>query len=264
MVSFTPRVCRAARAFALIDIKPACAHAAEVRRPRVRMPASRETPAGLRTHYLFAALTAPQWARVAPHTHVRAFAAGQRLFSQGDPAREFFMLLEGMTKLYRVSAEGQEKIMRLIRPGMSFAESIMFMDEPRYLVHAEGIEAGKLVAIESAAYLDILRESFDACRTVMARMTERIQAHWDEIEALTLQNSRYRVVTYLLGLVPEGAAGAACVTLPSRKTLIAAQLAATPETLSRILHALREEGLIEIRDYEVRIPDLAALRRSLH
>jgi CRP-like cAMP-binding protein len=228
------------------------------------MSGNRDTLAGLRLHYLFAALTEAQWARVAPHTHVRGFDAGQRFFSQGDPAREFFVLLEGVAKLYRVSAEGQEKIMRLISPGMSFAESIMFMDEPRYLVHAEGIEPGKLAAIESAAYLDILRESFDACRTVMARMTERIQAHWDEIEALTLQNSRYRVVSYLLGLVPDGAAGAARITLPSRKALIAAQLAATPETLSRILHALSNEGLIEMHDYEVRIPDLSALRLSLH
>lgn len=228
------------------------------------MEAKREGPVDeLRRHYLFASLTDAQWARIVPHTHVRAFAAGQHLFSQGDTAREFFLLREGTVKLYRVSAEGQEKIMRLIRPGMTWAESVMFMDVPRYPVHAQGVESGVLVAIESAAYLDILRESFDACRTVLARMTERIHAHWDEIEALTLQNSRYRVVSYLLGLVPEGASGAARVTLPARKALIAAQLAATPETLSRTLHALASEGLIEIRDYDVFMPDVAALRRSL-
>lgn len=217
----------------------------------------------LRQHYLFAALTDPQWTRVVAHTHARPFSTGQHLFSRDDAAHEFFLLQAGVVKLYRVSAEGQEKIMRLIRPGMSFAESVMFMDEPRYPVHAQGVEAGTLMAIESAAYLDILRESFDTCRTVMARMTERIQAHWNEIEALTLQNSRYRVVSYLLSLLPEDAVGEARVTLPSRKALIAAQLAATPETLSRILHALSDEGLIEIRDYEVRMPNLDALRQCL-
>ncbi len=217
----------------------------------------------LRQHDLFAALTEAQWADILPHTHSREFAAGQRLFSYGDPAHEFFLLREGVVKLYRVSAGGQEKVMRLIGSGMTYAESVMFMDEPRYPVHAEAVEAGALVAIESAAYLGILRESFDACRSVMARMTTRLHANWDEIEALTLQNSRYRVVSYLLGLVPAETAGAARVTLPARKALIAAQLAATPETLSRILHTLGDEGLIEIRDYEVHIPDLAALRQGL-
>ena len=217
----------------------------------------------LRQHDLFAALTESQWADIVPHTHLRAFASGQRLFSHGDPAHEFFLLREGVVKLYRVSAGGQEKVMRLIRGGMTYAESVMFMDEPRYPVHAEGVDAGVLVAIESAAYLGVLRESFDVCRSVMARMTARLHANWDEIEALTLQNSRYRVVSYLLGLVPADAAGETRVTLPSRKALIAAQLAATPETLSRILHALCDEGLIAIHDYEVHIPDLAALRRGL-
>jgi CRP-like cAMP-binding protein len=219
----------------------------------------------LRRHYLFAPLTEPQWGRIVARTHIRAFAAAESLFGQGDAAHEFFLLRSGAVKLYRVSAEGQEKIMRLIRPGMTYAESVMFMTAPRYPVHAAGVDAGALVAIESAAYLEILRESFDACRTVMARMTERLHANWDEIEALTLQNSRYRVVSYLLGLLPDpAAAGAAHITLPSRKALIAAQLAATPETLSRILHALGEQRLIEIRDYDVYVPSVAALRSSLH
>lgn len=153
--------------------------------------------------------------------------------------------------------------MRLIRPGMSFAESVMFMKQPRYPVHAQAVRASTLVAIGSGAYLETLRTSFAACRTVMAKMTERIQAHWDEIEFLALQNSRYRVVHYLLGLVSAGATGEADVTLPSRKSLIASQLAVTPETLSRILHALDEEGLIAIQDYAVRIRDVGALRQHL-
>jgi CRP-like cAMP-binding protein len=154
--------------------------------------------------------------------------------------------------------------MRMPRAGQSFAESVMFMKEPRYPVYAQGLEDGELLAIESAAYLDMLRESFDTCRTVMAQMTQRIQAHWDEIESLTLQNSRYRVLHYLLKLVPAGAAGTITLKLPSRKSLIAAQLAVTPETLSRILHALNQEGLIELHDYTVRIPDIDALQGSLH
>lgn len=219
--------------------------------------------AELRQHYLFAALTDAQWAAIVPGVHVHAFEARQRLFSQGDRADAFFLLRRGVVKLFRVSAEGQEKIMRLIGPQMSFAESVMFMDEPRYPVHAEGVEPGEVIAIESAAYLDLLRDSFVTCRTVMAQMTQRIQAHWDEIEALTLQNSRYRIVNYLLELVPEGAAGKGRVRLPSRKSLIATQLAVTPETLSRVLHGLGDEGLIEVHDYDVQIQDVAALRRHL-
>lgn len=217
----------------------------------------------LRSHYLFKALTDEQWDRLIRRAHARSLDAHEHLFARGDPATAFFLLREGLLKLYRVSAEGNEKIMRLIRTGMTFAESVMFMDEPRYPVHAQAIEPSTVLAIESEAYLEILRESFDTCRTVLATMTQRIQAHWDEIAALTLQNSRYRVVTYLLSLLPDQDLEEARITLPSRKALIAAQLAATPETLSRILHALRDEGLIEMHDYDVHVPSVSKLRASV-
>ncbi|HVA55586.1 MAG TPA: Crp/Fnr family transcriptional regulator [Gammaproteobacteria bacterium] len=219
---------------------------------------------GLRHHYLFAALDELQRTQVLVHTHLHTFAAGELLFSQGDTAPTFFLLQSGEVKLYRMSPEGQEKIMRLIRPGQSFAESVMFMDDPRYPVHGAGIEPGTLIAIERDAFLAILLESFDTCRAVMAQMTQRIQAHWDEIEALTLQNSRYRVVHFLLGLVPEGSQGAITITLPNRKILIAAQLAVTPETFSRVLRALADEGLIDVHDEAVHIHDTAVLRLSMY
>ncbi|HET7921896.1 MAG TPA: Crp/Fnr family transcriptional regulator [Gammaproteobacteria bacterium] len=218
----------------------------------------------LRHHYLFSALNETQRARILSHVFTRSFGAGELLFSRNDPAPSFFLLRNGVVKLYRVSADGQEKIMRLIRAGQSFAESIMFMDQPHYPVHGAGVEAGELLVIERSGYLEMLRESFDTCRAVMVQMTQRIQAHWDEIEALTLQNSRYRVTHYLLSLVPEGQRGTVTVTLPSRKMLIAAQLAITPETLSRVLRVLSDEGLIEVQEENIRIPDVDSLRKRMH
>ena len=218
----------------------------------------------LRHHYLFSALNDTQRMRVLTHAAVRPFAAGEHLFSHGDEAASFFLLRQGSVKLYRLSPGGHEKIMRFIRPPQTFAESVMFMDTPRYPVHGAGVEAGELVAFECAAFLDILQESFATCRAVMAQMTQRIQAHWDEIEALTLENSRYRVVHYLLGLVPHGEHGRVSVILPARKMLIAAHVAVTPETLSRTLRALNDEGLIEISEDRVTIPDTDALRQHMH
>ncbi|AWN15746.1 Nitric oxide -responding transcriptional regulator Dnr (Crp/Fnr family) [Salinisphaera sp. LB1] len=185
------------------------------------------------------------------------------LFQQGDQASAFFLLYSGTVKLYRVSHNGHEKIMRLIEPGQSFAESVMFMNAPRYLVNAQGLKAGVWVAIDTAAYLEILQASFATCRTVLANLTQRIETHWDEIEALSLQNSRYRVVHYLLSLACGRDMGPATVRLPAAKSLIAAKLAVTPETLSRILRLLQDEDLIEMQGHCLHIPNMASLRGQL-
>lgn len=218
----------------------------------------------LRHHYLFSALSDAERRRLLSTAQARGFAASERLFSHGDAAFHFFLLRSGYVKLYRLSPEGDEKIMRLIRPSETFAESILFMDPPRYPVHGEGIEAGELVALDRDTLLAILKESFPTCRAVMAQLTQRIQSHWDEIETLALQNSRYRVVHYLLGLLPSGASGRMIVTLPARKTLIAARVAVTPETLSRTLRALSDEDLIDVADDVVTIRDVERLRRHMH
>jgi len=98
----------------------------------------------------------------------------------------------------------------------------------------------------------------------MAQITLRIQSHWDEIERLALQNSRYRAVHYLLGLVPAEASGRVVVTLPARKVLPAAHVAVTPETLSRTLHALSDEDLIEVAGDAVTILDVERFGRHMH
>ena len=218
----------------------------------------------LRGHYLFSALTDTQRERLLAASQTRSFTAGEHLFQHGDPAQRFFLLRRGCVKLYRLSDDGGEKIMRLIRPGQTFAESILFMEVPTFLVHGEGVEDGEVVELDREAFLDILRESFATCRAVMAQMTARIQAHWDEIETLALQNSRYRIVHYLLALAPATAQGRTRVTLPARKMVIAAHLAVTPETLSRTLRSLSDEGLIAVEGDEVTIPDLEGLRRRMH
>ncbi|HWU67784.1 MAG TPA: Crp/Fnr family transcriptional regulator [Stenotrophobium sp.] len=216
----------------------------------------------LRQHYLFAAFDDARWRPLKAHLRVRDLATGERLFSQNDAADMFFVVLSGAIKLYRLSSGGQEKIMRLVNRGQSFAESILFADEPVYPVHAQALSASQLVAIAREPYLDLLRESFDTCRAVMAQMTRRIYAHWDEIEALSLSDSQQRVAHYLLSLVPQDQAGPVSVRLPARKNVIAAQLGLMPETLSRMLRAFSERGLLEVHATAITISDLKGLRAA--
>lgn len=218
----------------------------------------------LRHHYLFCALTEAQQERLLSTAVARRIGAGEPLFNHGDSASQFFLLRGGCLKLYRLSPEGNEKIMRLIRPPQTFAESVLFMESPSYPVSAQAVEAAELVAFDRETFLGILRESFATCQAVMAQMTVRIQAHWDEIETLALQNSRYRVVHYLLGLLQQNAEGRIKVILPTRKMVIAAHVAVTPETLSRTLRGLSDEGLIEVAGDEVTISDVDRLRRHMH
>ncbi|WP_111748474.1 Crp/Fnr family transcriptional regulator [Salinisphaera orenii] len=217
----------------------------------------------LASHHLFEALDEHQRERVAEGSRRIEFGAAQNLFNQGDEARRFFLVVRGSVKLYRVSPSGHEKIMRFVGTGQSFAEAVMFMAEPTYPVSAEGVNAGTLLAVDTATFRSMLRESFDTFCAVAERMTRRIQAHWDEIEALTLANSRFRVIDYLLEHRTDADADSSTVTLGATKSLIATQLAITPETLSRTLRQLNDAGLIRSNQANIEIPSVKRLRAAL-
>lgn len=214
----------------------------------------------VRGHYLFAGLDDEQWRTLMPHLHQRKLRAGKRLFAQGDRAEHFFVVRKGAMKLFRLSPQGAEKVMRLVHDGGSFAEGVLFADPPRYPVHAQALEDTGLLAIEREAYLALLRVSFDACRAVMAQMAQRICVHWDEIESLSLHGSAQRVARYLLTQLP--APTSKTVRLPAPKAQIAAQLGLAPETFSRALRTLRQRGQIDVQGARIRVRKPEGLRES--
>lgn len=54
----------------------------------------------------------------------RRVPAGTRLFAQGDPARGFFLVLEGCVKIYKLSAAGAEQALALAGPGETFSRTL--------------------------------------------------------------------------------------------------------------------------------------------
>ena len=53
--------------------------------------------------------------------------------------------------------------------------------------------------------------------------------------------------------------GPAELRLQERKRDIAQQLAMSPETLSRLIRSFQSRGVLSVRGYQVRVPEVAAL-----
>jgi CRP-like cAMP-binding protein len=81
--------------------------------------------------------------------------------------------------------------------------------------------------------------------------------------ALMQQDAPGRLAQWLHArcLPLPGSSGQAMVRLSDRKRDLAAQLAITPETLSRLLRSFSRQGLVEVAGYNVRVLDPAGLAR---
>lgn len=214
----------------------------------------------LKSGYLLSALTEDELAQVLTHAQVRALAPGERLFNQGERCDHFFFVLSGIVKLYRMGPSGEEKVIELIRYGQFFAEAVMFMGG-QYPVHAEALEAARLVTLDSTHFLGLVRNNSDLSLRLLSNMSRRMHGLINEIDHLTLHSGAQRVIRYLLDQLPQGVAASPSVRLLVPKHVIASRLGIQPETLSRVLAKLRSENLIDVHDDTIVLNDVAALEQ---
>ncbi|MBF0309401.1 MAG: Crp/Fnr family transcriptional regulator [Magnetococcales bacterium] len=212
---------------------------------------------------LFTALSPAQLHLVTKSMRPLRLHAQEILFDAQQEADRFFLLRRGQIKLFRLSANGDEKIIELVRPGMVFAVAVMFMERKTYPVAAEAVQDCELLSFDNRLFLSILRESSETCFRMMGHMSLRLRCQVGEIDSLCLQSASGRLANYLLDLLPDDDLTSCTVVLDASKRLIASRLSIQPETLSRLLAKMVRLGLIRVNERSVDILDVEQLRRYI-
>jgi CRP-like cAMP-binding protein len=187
---------------------------------------------------------------------------GELLFRQGDPLNEVFVNIKGFVKLFRLTPNGDEKVVDIISPGSSFAEAVLFMGGRQFPVHAVALKPTVVVGINAAQYEHMLRSSVDLCFGMMGLMSRRM--HWllNEVDRLTLHNATFRLVMWLLEM---RCSDPACnrIVLDVPKHVVASRLSIKPETFSRILKRLTSLKLIAVNDHHIELLDVGVLEEMI-
>lgn len=217
---------------------------------------SKDITAALKGTHLFSALDEEQLERVRRHSHVIDMVEGESLFFQGDEVSNFYLVLEGRIKLYRVSPEGKEKIVVIMETGDTFGEALMFMSKTTYPVTSTALGPSHVIGINCRAFKELLRESIETCFLVMGNMSFRLRELLHEIDALSLETGTVRIASYLLHKAP---ADEDSFELDIAKSVIASRLSVKPETFSRILKQLHDRDIVVIEGRRVTIRDREAM-----
>lgn len=207
---------------------------------------------------LFGEMDEDELATVAEASVFRSYERGETIVERGDPCVGFHVVVHGQVKLFVISQAGQEKVVEIISPGQSFGEAVMFLDKP-YIVTAAALRDSLVLHVSKRAVLgEIEREPRFALR-MMAGISRRLHGLVNDVEGYALRSGMQRVIGYLLRDIATGGGAkpalAQVVHLDVTKATLASRLSLTPEYFSRVLHELREAGLIEVTGRQIRIPD---------
>jgi len=214
----------------------------------------------LRQHYLFAGLDQADFDALMKRVSIVSIDKGEILFHRGDRANHFYFVDSGQLELNLIAPTGQKKVLEVIGPDRTFAEAVAFIRENKYPVTCEALSDSVLCQIPNQVYTDLIYANPDACMRLLSDISRHLHARVREIERLTVQNARDRLVSYLLEHVIETNDDEATIRVELPRHVIASRLSITPETLSRILRNLVDERILTIEDRVIFVHSLSRLR----
>ena len=209
---------------------------------------------------LFEEIAPADLQRLAQGCRLRNFSRGENIFSVGMPCEEFHVTVTGQVKLFALSPSGQEKVIELAGPGISFAEALVFTGKP-YIINAQALSESIVLSVGKAAVVREIEDDPRFAMRMLADISRRLHGLVHDVQAYSLHNGMQRVIDYLLHPLEENPATSRAlkVSLPVSKATIASRLSITPEYFSRVLHELESAGLISVDKREIHIPNAARL-----
>ena len=224
----------------------------------MKTPLSRDALQAVRQVPLFTGLEDDTLALLTGGALERSYRRGTLLFSEGEPADRFYVVLDGWVKLFRESPDGNECMVGLFTRGESFAEAAMF-DRLGFPVHAAVAEDARLLIFTADHFLSTLEQNHELALNLLANLSGMLRYLVRQLDQLTNQPTYQRLAAFIVSLCPCGAQRAT-VCLPCDKLLIAGRLGMKPESFSRAMARLKEVGVRCERNC-VQVEDVAALQR---
>ena len=131
----------------------------------------------------------------------------------------------------------------------------IYAEPARYACYAEALKSSEVLMIPIRAYRDMLARNPEYAQAALNHYAQRAVTRFHELEIMTVQNARDRLIRYLIDLLPNGEDQGGEVELPLPKCLVASRLAMQPETFSRILADLKASGLVRVNRSRLFISD---------
>jgi CRP/FNR family transcriptional regulator len=181
---------------------------------------------------------------------IQKHSAGSLIFSQGEDATNFFIVLSGKVKIYKVSPEGKEMILHLFGSGDIFAEVPVFSGIPRYPANSLCLEDAEILSIQGAGFREMIYRYPDMGLNMLSVLAQRLHKFSEIIEDLSLRTVDSRLAKYLLS-VSENSPDKAVIYI--HKKTLAAILGTIPETLSRTFKKLTDNGLIQVEGNRIHL-----------
>lgn len=196
-----------------------------------------------------------------------AYKKGQILFFEGNFPLGLFCISAGTFKVYKLSAEGKEQIIRFARPGDFVGYHSLIADEP-YDVTAEAVEEASVCFIPKREFLELLDQQPTLSKALMQALCQELGLAQERLQAMAHKSVRERLAETLLMLHEsfqprdsEEEIDEALIYVKLPREDIANVAGSSTETIIRLLSEFKDAGWVELKGKHIRLTDTRALQK---
>jgi len=192
---------------------------------------------------------------ISEHMYLREYQRGDVLLWEGDPCDGLYIMEQGGAKIFRISPQGRQYIVRVLQEKDTFNEVPAFDGAPNP-VNVEALEICCAWVIESDILRKLVRTHPQFAEKVLVNFGRMLHG----MVRMVSEMAFYQVTHRLARLIEDD--------LPQEKNTpqwtqehLAARLGTVREVVARSLKELERSGAIKIEDRRIQIADKEIFRQ---
>ena len=186
---------------------------------------------------------------------------GEPIFEEGESVNGIFCIKEGVCKLSKLSANGKDQIVKLVKPGELLGQRSLISDEPANL-SAVALEDMEVCFIPKTEIMGFFNQNNQFSMNVMKTICGDLKEADDHMVSMAQKSVKERLAETLLYLEDtfgKNQDGSLHIQL-SREEL-AGMIGTATESCIRLLSELNKTGVIDLTGKKITIVDRNKLKR---
>ncbi len=198
------------------------------------------------------------WKEIAARMQLYEYQRGDIFFLEGDHCAGLHILEQGSAKIYCLSPQGRQYIVRILQEGDTFAEVPTFDGGPMP-VNAEALEACRVWVIEADFLRRLALEYPPFAQKILVNFGKMLRGMVSQISEMAFYQVTHRLARLISELPQHDAQGRPVPRWTQEQ--LAARLGTVREVVARALKELERSGAIRIEDHHIHIADPSALEQ---
>ncbi|MDQ2816919.1 MAG: Crp/Fnr family transcriptional regulator [Candidatus Eremiobacteraeota bacterium] len=214
---------------------------------------------------LFAEFSDADTAAMAALMQTRKFSKHAVLVYEGDPGDTLFVVIHGNVAVTRISNDGKETILSILKDGDFFGEMGVLDASPRSAT-IKALGEAHVAVLAREDFLHLLSKSPQMGVSLVLALSARLRATNQAMQAAAYQDIRTRLASLLVNLEKnfgEKTEAGTRLTLRLTNQEMANMVGTTRETVNRMLNRFWDEKLIDMKTANIVITDCERLQTLL-